>query len=662
MIKPYTEFNTDVFPDEFTELGTGRKSQLYNYCCCGFDIETTNNPATESAFMYIWQFAVNGVAYFGRTWEQFFELLDVLRTKFTGKIFIFIHNMGFEMSFLLPRLYRRKMVARMFAKAEREPLEIELNNDIIFRDSMALTNMSLSALAKSYCRTKKLTGDLDYSVMRNSATPLTDTELAYCENDVLILSEFAEYLHNEYTRQGATIPLTLTGTVRRMVKQAIPKIKYRDITSQISKLFPDTLDEYGREMEWLFRGAFCHAQTAICDEILYNVGSHDLKSAYPAEMAHRLYPMTPFRRANPHRLEQYLNAGLAVIILCEFTNITATGAHVLESRHKVLECDGGEWENGRLYHADKMTVLITDVDYQIYGLMYTWDEIRVIGCKTAVKKPLPDYLLKPLFAVYQQKELVGKQLKSDPENPDLKQLYQSVKGKLNSFYGMTVARLNLTAYDYDGEKWIEISNSTYEKERAHAVLSPYWGIYITAYTRLTICTAIVALGDSAYYSDTDSIKHSECGDYFDRFNERMHDINVGMCEHYGLDIAIFGKLGMFDFEGTYSRFKTLGAKRYITETAGKMSCTVAGLPKHTFVEFAEQVGNDRAFDEFAPDMLFRVSGKNAHKYTTNTTAEIDGEIMHEFGSCYIFSVPFMLRVDTGFLLAIAKRRRYHEQG
>lgn len=658
-MRHFTEFKKDCFPDDIEKIGRGRRERKINYAPCGFDIETTNDPGTQAAYMYIWQFAVYGHAYYGRTWDEFFEFLEMLRGAFTGDIYIFIHNMGFEMSFLLPRLYQCGMVARMFAKAEREPLEIELTNGIIFRDSMAVTNMSLAALAKNYCHTQKLVGDLDYSIARNSHTELTADELAYCENDVLILSEFAEYLHREYTGIGEKIPLTLTGIVRRMVKREIPHEKLRDVHKQISRLYPVTLDEYEREMEYLFRGAFCHAQTAICDEILYDVESHDLKSAYPAEMAHRLFPMTPFRPANPYKTLDYINAGLAVIMLCEFYNITATGAHVLESRHKVLDCEGAEWENGRLYHADKLVVVITEIDYAIYSMMYKWERVNFVGVKTAAKKPLPDYLLKPLFRVYQDKEEIGKRQKANPENSELKQAYMSVKAKLNSFYGMTVARMNLTSWEFNGTEWVEIPNSTYEKERDRAILSPYWGIYITAYTRLTVCTAIVAIGDSAYYSDTDSIKHAAgCDEYFNEFNAHISDINADMCEQYDLNPAIFKKLGMFDYEGKYSRFKTLGAKRYITEENGAISCTVAGLPKSTFREFAERVGNDSAFRQFAPDLKFNVSGKNAAKYTGEAEATIAGEYMHEYGSCYIFSVPFVMRVDTGFLLAISERKRY----
>lgn len=657
MIKPYQDFNPVGIVNNVCELGAGRKKRYINTVAIGFDIETTNIKSVEAAFMYIWQMSINNQAYYGRTWNEFFIFLDTIRKAFEGELYIFIHNMGFEMSFLLPRLHLKKMISRLFAKAEREPLEIVLNNGIVFRDSMALTNMSLAAVAKAYCTTQKLVGDLDYNIPRNNTTVLTADELRYCENDVLILSEFAAYLHTEYTEKGEKIPLTLTGIVRRMVKKRISGKDYRKTTKKISRLYPVTLEEYEREMRWLFRGAFCHAQTAVCDTVLYNVDSHDLKSAYPAEMAHRLYPMTPFKEAEPERAIDYINRGLSVIMLCEFDNITATGAHALESRHKVLYCEGAEWENGRLYHADKLTVLLTDVDYILYTLMYKWDKLNITGCKTAIKKPLPDYLLQPLFDVYRQKEQIGKQLKAQPDNNDLRQLYMSVKSKLNSFYGMTVARLNLTAWEYDGE-WREVNNSSYEQERGRSILSPYWGVYITAYTRLTICTAIVALGDSAYYSDTDSIKHAKNDRYFDEFNTNIRDVNKAMCERYKLDFEIFGKLGTFDFEGTYKRFKTLGAKRYITECNNVVSCTVAGLPKSTFSTYAAKVGNDRAFDDFTPNMRLEVSGKNAHKYSRDIQADVAGVKMHEYGSCYIYSIPFEMRVDASFIMAITERRRF----
>lgn len=636
------------------------KRQEINTTPLAFDIETTNEPGTQTAYMYIWQLGISGVAYSGRTWDSFFATLDILRRRLTGTLIIGVHNLAFEGQFLLPRLQEKSLLKDVFARAMREPLYIELVNDIKFIDTLALSNMSLAALAKNYCKTQKLVGDLDYDVMRNSTTPLTDLEKAYCANDVIILCEYMQYLHNRFTKNGEKIPLTSTGIVRRALQKSVPPREYKTTRARIKTLYPKNADSYNLVMRYLFRGGFCHAQTAICNQIINNVKSHDLKSAYPAEMAHRLYPMTPFIDDDIKNFDTLIKRK-ACIFVAKFTNITAKTAHVIESRHKIMCFTGAEFENGRLYHAQEMTVFLTEVDYAIYSMFYKWDTMEILTLKTAIKQPLPRYLLDCLFAAYERKEKIGKQYKSNPTD-ELRAAYMDSKAQLNSYYGMCVSRLNLDEYVYSANGWYSQPGSSYDKCISSSLLSPYWGIYITAYTRLTICTAIYNLGDTALYSDTDSIKNIYDGDYFTAFNEQIKGVNKRMCEKYNLDFEVFKNLGIFDYEGMYNRFKTLGAKRYLTEEYNKdgaleCSATVAGLPKKTFTDYAQKVGNDEAFNTFTNAMFFEVSGKNAHKYTdTKCTAVIDGELMEELSCCYIYPVSFKLNLELSFINAIAAKR------
>ena len=195
-----------------------------------FDIEATNDSNTRAAYMYVWQLYLNGTVYIGRTWNEFFELLDDIayyfKTSPKRKLYIFIHNMAYEMAFLLPRLLVAEKLKKVFAKEKHKPIEVVLNNGIVFRDTLALTNMSLSNLAKNYTKTQKLVGELDYNLPRNSHTMLSTEEIHYCVNDVQILGEYADQLHAEYTLNKQKIPLTSTGIVRAYIKREIKNGRY----------------------------------------------------------------------------------------------------------------------------------------------------------------------------------------------------------------------------------------------------------------------------------------------------------------------------------------------------------------------------------------------------------------------------------------------------
>lgn len=63
--------NKNIKPPEIYQIGRGKNAYKCYDLCCGFDIETTNYTETKTAFMYIWQFSINGTVIIGRTWEDF---------------------------------------------------------------------------------------------------------------------------------------------------------------------------------------------------------------------------------------------------------------------------------------------------------------------------------------------------------------------------------------------------------------------------------------------------------------------------------------------------------------------------------------------------------------------------------------------------------------
>ena len=60
----------------------------------------------------------------------------------------------------------------------------------------------------------KLKGDLDYKLVRGPLTPLDDMELAYCVNDVLIVTE---YIREKIELHGTVCRILVDAHCRKCV-------------------------------------------------------------------------------------------------------------------------------------------------------------------------------------------------------------------------------------------------------------------------------------------------------------------------------------------------------------------------------------------------------------------------------------------------------------
>ena len=211
-----------------------------------FDIETTNiyekvqitdrKGITRTktvpdprpyAFMYHWQFCLDKYVVFGRTWEEFQELIRYLSegiSFYKGrdyKIVVWVHNLAFEFQFM--RQFLR--VTGGFYREPYKPFKIETADNIEFRDSLVLSNMNLQKFCSSSagCIHWKLKDTYDYSKIRTKSTPLTEEEEAYCYNDVRGLCECIAARMKDDTL--SSMPMTSTGYVRRDTRNAMRKNK-----------------------------------------------------------------------------------------------------------------------------------------------------------------------------------------------------------------------------------------------------------------------------------------------------------------------------------------------------------------------------------------------------------------------------------------------------
>ena len=170
------------------------------------------------ANMYIWMLGINDIIYYGRTYEELDEFLNIIDKQNEYKKTIFVHNLAFEFHFMQGYFDFIKVQARKSHKVMKCTFE-KYNIDL--RCTYFMSNTSLDKLSDDYnLKTKKLIGNLNYNILRNSKTKLSNKELSYCENDCLILYEYIQKELEDYDRVDK-IPLTSTGHVRRELRDIV---------------------------------------------------------------------------------------------------------------------------------------------------------------------------------------------------------------------------------------------------------------------------------------------------------------------------------------------------------------------------------------------------------------------------------------------------------
>lgn len=641
----FTALHKDILNLEYTTIKTNKKIEYLNLSC-GFDIETTSLTVdnNKAAMMYIWavQIGVNSRVYYGRTWADFLEVCELLQDTFdldeTRRLVVYVHNLGYEFQFM--RKYFDWVENGVFSIAERKPLKALCTFGIEFRCSYILSGFSLASTARNLVKHKvaKLVGDLDYSLLRTHETPLTPLELDYVKNDVVIVTAYIDEQIDIYL-DVSKIPLTNTGRVRAHVrdecyysKKSHKKsskgkyVKYRKIMADLT-ISPDIYIQLKRA----FMGGFTHANAEHSGQLLNDVSSIDFTSSYPAVMVSEKFPMSRFRLTEiktVKELDEYC-LKYAVVFNARFTNIRCKiKQETYLSESKCVELTDPVINNGRVFSADVLATVITNIDYEIMKQVYDWDGLEVSSVRYAFTNYLPKSIIKSILDLYQ-----GKTELKDVKGYEVEYLLS--KGMLNSIYGMSVTDIvkdnAIYTNDWGTEKVDVLETIDKYNTSKNRFLYYAWGLWVTAYARRNLWTGILAVGSDYVYSDTDSLKllnydkHIKYTKWFDtQIIQKMND----MCDYYNFDKKLLSPktkegvvktLGVWDFEGTYSHFKTLGAKRYLTLEGERLQLTVAGLSKQNGIEYLlNKAGGDKVktFNLFTDDLHIPAAetGKMTHTY------------------------------------------------
>lgn len=561
---------------------------------CTFDIETTNSDA--DGFAYSFQTCIGGLVVVPRYFEDWAELIETLCDKWRvtekRKLIIYVHNLGYEFTYLIQLLTLRWGDCKALYTKSRKPLTLEFANGVEFRDSLKLFQKSL-ARATEGCKHEKLKGDLDYTVYRTPDTSLDDKEFAYCVNDVLGLYEAIERMKKEHGFNAATLPLSNTALVKQEVNKTVNKDKGFDpIRKALTLTKSQTYLAYKAMAGGDTHGARWKAGYTFTD-----CNSYDFKSAHPSQQLLWKFPSGQPIDLPENTPEEDMNAiidnGMGWV-----GQVAVSGLHIKDECPdpciSVSKCTNTEVitdsDNGRVLDTFGTLIFFCDSnDWQRIRDGYEYEEMTALDSFAFRLSYLPDSFRMAIFEKFKIKET----MKGSPE-------YMFSKICVNTIYGATAQKQIRDEYtadigdsiDFEKLGWEknleEMDEKEVEKAQNKKNTFPFlWGLWTASLTRLKLWRLLKIVGwDKVIYWDTDSCKfegakvpgveeynreiQKQCkarGVVVDKGNGKKVYIGVAEDEHPDAD---FG----------YKEFRFLHAKCYAARTYdGKLESTIAGVGK-----------------------------------------------------------------------------------
>lgn len=611
------------------------------------DIETSNNHAKEPQDLRTWitsiQVLFNNQYYLFRYPEEFITFLSNLRerlglqpsTKFKKRLIIFVHNLSYDISYLLP------YINMLPDDNEKYQGIIEDNNKFLsyvrgcfeFRCTYRLSGMSLEKWSKEMNVSHvKQVGLYDYDKIIYPDDELTDDEQKYDRFDVLSMKECLDKQLSYYGDDLTTVPLTKTGYIRRTLRRSCRNDKYyrkhyfRDNRlnarcyeyclksfaggyTHNNRHWRDVLIEVGKTYEYIQdSGIYIHVDS---------IKHRDFKSHYPTQQTcSNLFPI-----GRPqHIYDQSMPYKLTIEdVLQELNNFTyfirmrITRAVLRDSRISMpfmqrSKCyqtvltkervDNGrikEIEGSFIMYVDSLTLAILNDQYII--------EYEIEDAYRMKNGRLPQCLIDVVDKYFKGKsdkkalvhELTNAYGKLDNRTVEAEFDLMVIKALLNAIYGCCVQQPLKPELKVSDEFEFSINKMYLSEDQVSEGLEDYYknknnflayqvGCVVTSLARYELYLLIskVIGYERCLYSDTDSIFYisdEETEKRIEAFNAERRktahfvELENGQKEYYD----------EFTLEPDCLAFKGLHSKCYGVVTSKGLEITIAGVPARTLI-------------------------------------------------------------------------------
>lgn len=566
------------------------------YKCYAFDIESHNDEESirkretsmwlgclidenskiddESSYLYDMDTFIDKIEELSTPKRQHGE-----KKKPCKNIVIWVYNLSFEWSFILPVLLNRGYKYAENISDEDEycyntvsthsvssvwNINIKASNKsgmIIFRDLAKIYGGGLGKVAKAFgLPTQK--GEIDYRLNRLHGHVVTKEEKEYCFKDTRIIIDILLEMQKREDKYFFNSMSMASYSMRMMIKYGWPRsvkpfAKYREMYPELDKEETDFLRNavaggitYAPE-RWQFK---------VIDQDIIHIDKNSMhpSSAYFNKFA---YGYGEYRKGRPDNYADYSN--------CCHIKISYYGVKL----HSVIKLIGLEF-------VDDFELTVWDFEIETMKKCYMDLKIEYIDYYRYRKKPL---VWRKYYAHCYYSRLEAKK-----NHDDFNVLYYKLL--MNSSYGKSLERGHMEAFEnYIDEEGI-ISSKTHLKTLKEGQESKEWnakytylpyGSQIPAYSRCDLIELALKIGyQYVVYFDTDSI-------FFIKNEETVANMNKYMPTQ--------DFLGGWKVEEVLSKAQFTAPKRYKAETSsGDVYIKAGGI---NFTEYLQEKAKNEGLHE-----------------------------------------------------------------
>lgn len=415
---------------------------------------------------------------------------------------------------------------------------------VTFIDSLKIINQSVESMPKTFkIEDKKL--EIDYNTPRKIGHVLTDDEVAYVKNDVVIVAKALKYLFD----MGLT-KMTAGSNALSEYKEILHLNKFRNLYKPLNY-------EVDKDIRRAYKGGFTYCNPEYKGKSTKEGEVLDVNSLYPSVMYKEMLPFgEPFFYEGKYVEDKVYPLYIQRITCC--FKIKKGRIPTIQIKHSRFVENEYLTDSG----IEPVALTLTSIDLKLFLEQYDVTELNyVAGWKFKA--------MRGLFTKYIDKWIEVKNSATISGNKGMRQV---AKIMLNSLYGKFATSLDVQSKIPYLENDI-VKYKLGDKTTKAGVYLPM-GAFITAYARdKTIRTSqaiktysIEKYGRDLYcYSDTDSVHTLLSIEELKQFCE-IDDVKLGAWKH----------------ESHFTRAKFIRQKTYLEEINGEIQITCAGMPQRCY--------------------------------------------------------------------------------